>query len=184
MLTEEHRAELEAVLKELLMQEWKAQGHFMNGKIVDEMELKVSETVDGFEASGMMYPYGGYQEHGVQASNIPFSGRSGRGGTSKYIEALIGYVQKRMAITDLKEAKSVAFAIAHTHKKEGMPSFGSKQYSSTGKRTGWIMESLINNRDHIGAVILRIMGDAVTKLITANIEKYGATLQSPIIIRL
>ncbi len=184
MLTAEHRAELESYIKELLMREWVDQGHFMDGRVVNEMELKISETVSGFEAAGMMFPYASYMEYGVEASRIPFSGRSGRGGKSRYIEALTSYVQRRMAITDLKEAKSVAFAIAHTHKKEGMPSLRSKEYSKTGKRTGWVTETLANNADQLGSFIEKLMGDVLIRSITATIEGHRADITHPIKIRL
>jgi hypothetical protein len=44
-----------------------------------------------------------------------------------------------------KEAKSIAFAIASKHKKEGMPTKTSARFSKTGKRTGFIEQALDKN---------------------------------------
>jgi hypothetical protein len=169
MLNAEDRKDFESMLKDLLMKEWKDQGHYMNGKVVDEMEIQIESTVEGFIASGYTFPYALYQQHGVSASNIPYGGGK-RGDTSKYIEGLIGYVQKRMAISDLKEAKSIAFAIAKTHKKEGMPSMGSAKYSPNGKRTGWISDSLKENETSISGFILRVLKNKFEETITAYVE--------------
>ena len=56
---------------------------------------------------------------GVTASRIPYSRGSGAR-SSQYIQGLTNYVKRRMGKSD-KEAKSIAFAIASKHKKEGMP---------------------------------------------------------------
>jgi hypothetical protein len=44
-----------------------------------------------------------------------------------------------------KEAKSIAFAIASKHKKEGMPTIKSQKHSKTGRRTGFIEIALEKN---------------------------------------
>ena len=41
----------------------------------------------------------------------------------------------------LKQAKAAAFATAHKHKEEGMPTRGSKRFSNNGRRLNFITES-------------------------------------------
>ena len=132
---------LKKVITELLMEEFEAQGHKMTGKLIDDIEFDaaISETL--INITGKLYPYGNILNRGVKSENIPFSGTGKKGGTSLYIQALKKYAQTRMNISDDKKALGVAFAIAHTQKKEGMPSKGSKEYSSTGSRTEWIEQA-------------------------------------------
>ncbi|GAG89485.1 unnamed protein product, partial [marine sediment metagenome] len=84
--------------------------------------------------------YGVIVDQGVKAERIPYSGRSG-GGKSKYIEGLKQYAILRMGV-DESEALGIAFAIANTHIKQGMPTTASNKYSGTGKRTDFIEEAL------------------------------------------
>lgn len=150
---------MEKYLKKALLREWIAQGHHMTGAIVKEAEF-VSETVaNTLRLDLMIYAYGGIIETGTPAEKIPYSGRTGRGGKSKYITALIGYVQKRMRIGDLKQAKSIAFAIAETQRKKGMPTPGSFKYSSsTAGRTGWIQEVFDSNANAVRDFMYRYVG--------------------------
>jgi len=143
---------IKVILKEALLNEWKAQGHYMNGKIVEEMEFLIERDLGRTSIIGKMYPYGTFIDRGVEAANIPFSPGSGAK-SSKYIEDLIRFVKQRMAVTELTQAKSIAFAIAHTQKREGMPTGGSYQYSSTGKRTEWVTDAIIKAQPKLGAYI-------------------------------
>jgi hypothetical protein len=152
VLTEANIVEIKKLLHDALMAEWKAQGHYESGKVVDEIDYQIEQTFGGVSIVGKMFAYGGYINEGVAASDIPFSPGSGAK-KSKYIEALIGFVQRRMAVGTLQEARSVAFAIAHTQKREGMPTRGSYAFSGTGKRTEWVNEALNKNMDKIGGYI-------------------------------
>jgi hypothetical protein len=110
-------------------------GHFMTGKIIDDIEIKIQQAADGTNLDYYMYPYGGYLERGVKAENIPFSPGSGAK-TSMYISALISYVKRKFSVSDAKEAKSIAFAIAHTQKRHGMPAV------TGGQGTKWISDAI------------------------------------------
>lgn len=151
-ITDSQIEPIKVILKEALLNEWKAQGHYMNGKIVDEMEFLVERDLGRTSIIGRMYPYGIYQDAGVTADNIPFSPGSGKK-KSKYIDALVSFVEKRMAVSSLQEAKSIAFAIAHTQKKEGMPTRGAFKYSSTGKRTEWVSDAIMKAQPKLGPYI-------------------------------
>ncbi len=144
---------LEFVINEALADEWVAQGHHMNGRVVKEIEYKTKQEANKIILSGFMYPYGNIQAAGVKSSKIPYSGRTGRGGTSLYIAALQNYVKQRMGIEDEKKSLSIAFAIATEQKKHGMPTPGSYKFTSTGKRTDWVEEALRKNEDKIAEVI-------------------------------
>jgi len=150
---------LQADLKEELRQ----QGHRLTGRLEDSLKYTVeaSSTV----AVGRMFAedYGIFVELGVRASRIPFSGnRQGGGGkrTSFYIQGLISFWEKRGLSG--REAVSAAFATAHVHKREGMPSRRSYAFSSTGERTGFVRAAVERNLDKIGQIIE---------------EKYGATIE-------
>jgi hypothetical protein len=112
------------------------QGHTLTG------ELEAS-----FEASFLRFgltdviaisfnDYGVPLDTGVSAERIPFS-LSGNGGKSRYIEGLTRFAKLRFGVSD-REAQSIAFAIAQKHKKEGMPTKDSYQFSKNGSRINWI----------------------------------------------
>ena len=147
-------------LKKKLLETWTNQGHYMNGAIIETMEFVVEETDKYIDIIGMINKYGGYLESGVNKSKIPFSGTGGRGGKSLYIQALARYAQLRMNVSE-KESLGVAFAIAYTQKREGMPTKGSYAFSKTGKRTMWIQETLKQNKDLISSFILENFGTLI-----------------------
>jgi hypothetical protein len=74
-------------------------------------------------------------------------------GTSLYIQAIQEWVKNRMNISDSKKSLSIAFAIATTQKKYGMPTPASVFYSKTGKRTEWIEEAFKRDESKIGEAI-------------------------------
>ena len=149
--------DLETFLRRELLKEWTAQGHYMNGKVVNEAEFVIEATMNTIRMDLFVPIHGAFMETGTPAEKIPYSGRSGRGGTSKYIQALMGYVQKRMAISDMARQKSIAFAIAETQRKEGMPTKGSYQFSTTGKRTEWLQTVFDRNQNAIRDFLFRQM---------------------------
>lgn len=169
---EKVRKEFEVFIKKELLKTWTAQGHNIDGTVVKEMDLVVEQTLNTISFLFYFLPYGTYIEAGVGASSIPFSGTGGRGGKSAYIEGLIAYALKKLNVADLKEAKSAAFAIAHTHKKEGMPSRASSRFSSTGKRTGWIAETMKDNRKYIREFMFRYVEQLITVRFENVILKY------------
>lgn len=150
--------EANSVLVEIMLEiqaalrtEADAQGHHLTGALSDSITFEISS--DGSEAVGRMYfeDYGIYVETGVKASNIPFGGGRGKGGKSKYIQGLIDFWEHRGLSG--REAIGAAFATAHVHAREGMPSRASYEYSSTGERTGFVREVLENKIDQIRATM-------------------------------
>lgn len=169
---------LQQVLTEALTKEWEAQGHSMTGKMVQTIDYVVKEEVDRLTLSGMIYPYGNILAAGTKANRIPYSGRTGKGGTSKYIQALQNYVQMRMNITDHKQSLRVAFAIATEQKKHGMPTPGSYSYTQTGKRTEWVGEAFKNNEDKITETVREMVYDLLLVNFDTLIDKWNILLNS------
>lgn len=135
------------ITQDAMRQTLRAQGHYNTGKLSESIVYSV--TVKGESISGIIEgpDYAVYLDTGVPASRIPYSGRTGRGGTSQYIQGLIVYFKDRGLPT--KEAKNAAFATAAKHKREGMPTTASARFSSTGKRTGFIRESVEDTQKKI-----------------------------------
>ncbi len=125
-----------------IVNEWKAQGHNLTGKAINEIETVVKFNINELTITGLVLDYMAINNQGVPANKIPYYPGSGRK-ESEYIKGLMKYVQQRMGKSE-KESKGIAFAIASKHKKEGMPTKNSViKHSSTGKRTGFI-ETAIN----------------------------------------
>ena len=167
---------LEKVLSDVLLAEWEAQGHSMGGKIVRDIEYKVQQEATRIILSGFTYPYGGYIAKGIKPGKVPYSGRSGRGGTSLYIQALQNYAKQRMGITDAKKSLSIAFAIATTQNREGMPTYHSYSYSSTGKRMDWIEEAFRKNEPKITEAIRLIAFNSLSVQFDVMIARWNVEL--------
>ena len=170
---------LEHVLSEALANEWEAQGHHMTGKIVKDIEYVTKQEANKITLSGMIYAYGNIQASGVNSDKIPFSGTAkrgqGTGGISKYIQALKKYAEIRMNIPENKSL-GVAFAIAKTQKKEGMPTRGSYTYSNTGKRTEWIEDAFKRDEDKITEAIREMCYNLLSVQIDTLLKKWNIEL--------
>ena len=122
-----------------IKEELKQQGHVNTGKLSNSILFGVSENGNDMNLDISMLDYHVFVEHGVRAKKIPFGGRSTGRKSSKYIEGLIAFFRTKGRSE--KEAKSAAFATAHVHKREGMPSRSSFQHSGNGRRLLFIDES-------------------------------------------
>jgi hypothetical protein len=80
--------EIDDVIIDALAKAFVQHGHFMTGKIIEDIEIKREETRDGANIDYYTYPYGAYLERGIKAENIPFSPGSGAK-HSMYIDGLI-----------------------------------------------------------------------------------------------
>lgn len=177
--TETVRLEFEKFIKDELLKTWVEQGHNMNGKVVKEMDIIVEQTVDRISFLFYSLPYGVYMAAGVSADKIPYSGNTGHGGKSAYIQALISYAKKRMNLPD-DQAKSAAFAIAQTHRKKGMPSPTSSKYSATGERTNWIGNTMERNELLIRQFMSRYVNEILSVLLDNVIMKYSKEFNTTI----
>jgi len=114
------------------------QGHKMTGAFEESIEL----LTDDKGVSCIGNTYGIYVNVGVKPSEIKHPFARAR------IEGLTRFVEYRMGLSG-KEAVSVAYAIATTHKREGMPTSGSYAYSDNGKRTDFIDDAIALSEEKI-----------------------------------
>lgn len=132
-------------LVDALQKEWIAQGHDNTGAALKSIVYAVQQLSDGYQLNIAFDKYMFYVDGGVSPAKVPFRIGSGAG-SSKYIKALTQWVVQRHLVTNLKQAKQLAFAIARTHKKEGIPGRGGFAFSSDGKRTGFFSNNKILNK--------------------------------------
>lgn len=139
------------LIKKRLQDELKAQGHELTGALSKSIEWNI--VVEGDRTTATMYAlgYGIIIETGVKANRIPYGGKSGRGGKSKYIEGLIKFF--KLKGKSEREAKSAAFATARKQKREGMPTRGSYAHTRNGRRTGFVTAVL---KESIGDVAMML----------------------------
>lgn len=159
-----------SAISEEIKAELKEQGHVHTGKLINSVKAGTSINGDEVSLNVTMLDYHVYLEHGVKASRIPFGGRRSGKKRSKYIEALINYFRQKGKSE--KEAKGAAFATAHKHKREGMPTRSSYQYSANNRRTEFINEStkVSKNIDKVGTDILEAT-EYEANLFLNNFEK-------------
>jgi hypothetical protein len=158
MITQEIYDKIDEIIIDALASSFVAHGHFMTGKIIEDIEIKRQESRDGTDIDYYMYPYGAYLERGVKADRIPFSPGSGAK-HSMYIEGLISYVKMKYSVSDVKKATSIAFSIAHTHLRHGMP------FRTGGKGTKWILDAISEAEQKMDS-----LGEQHYQVINAEIE--------------
>lgn len=143
-------------VKGKLQEELIAQGHVLTGNLRDSIDGIIHEAGDFIIGFIEIEDYGLIVDKGVKAKKIPYKRGSGAK-SSKYIAALIRFFELR-GLSD-KEARSAAFATANVHKREGMPTYRSSRFSSNGKRTGFITETI----ESIGVEVETIMLESISK---------------------
>jgi len=139
------------ILQTELRKNAEAQGHSLTGKLAESIEFEIEDNGD--EVIGKMFAedYGLILEFGTRADRVPFSGKTGAGGTSLYIQGLIDFWENRGLSG--RDAIGAAFATAHVQAREGMPTKASGRFSSTGERTGFIRTTIEQNLSTIGSII-------------------------------
>jgi len=171
------KKESERIMKDLLLvliagirKRMKAQGHYHTGKLFKSLAFTIDTRTDTIIGEITFLAYGQYVETGVPAASIPFSGRRGKGGVSKYIQALRRYFQEKGF--QGAEALRIAFATANVHRREGMPTRASRRFSSDeGKaRTGFVGREVEEKGPLISATVGREMSEALINEVTANFD--------------
>lgn len=143
---------------QLIGDEWIKQGHDLTGAFVQGLSYEIVDNII-YIYDTTNSGYGKILNAGVSADRIPFSPGSGAK-TSKYIQGLVRYAKLRMGAND-KDALSIAFAIAHKHKKEGMPTEDSARFSKTGKRTQFVEDATTE----VDKIVEKYMDQFVNELI-------------------
>ena len=127
-----------------LKKELQEQGHIMTGALRDSIELTQLRISQGSqEAFVSLQNYYEVLDKGIPASRIPFNPGSGRK-RSLYIEGLIKFWTIKRGLSN-EEATRAAFATAHKHKKEGMPTQSSWKSSTNGRRLEFFTRTLNSN---------------------------------------
>ena len=145
------------------MDELVRQGHRLTGNLINSVESRLVEVLGSLGVEGLVLTYGRFIEEGVSKDKIPYSGRSGRGGKSKYITGLINWVKIKFSL-DARRAKGVAFAIATNHLKTGMPSRGEAF-------TGFVTKALNNKVEQITRTLFEANGGQLGFLVDNMITR-------------
>ncbi len=161
-------------LRQKIIDNYIAQGHRMTGTFAETLDVVLRhELIEKIiEGSGEYYAI--FLDQGVNRGRIPFNPSSGAG-RSMYIEGLKAFAEIKMGLSG-KEALGAAFAIAHTQKKEGMPTIGSYKYSKTGMRTRFITDALTGVAKHMELEIERWGGQRIEGIINNLIRDYERTI--------
>jgi hypothetical protein len=136
----------QAIVRDI-QKELRLQGHFLTGNLERSFETVAEYTSGDLILEAYAKGYIEVLENGVPADRIPYDSSQKTGAkTSKYIQGLKTFAMLKFGVGE-KEGLSIAFAIAKKHEKEGMPTEGSKQFSSTGERTNAILDTFIQNEE-------------------------------------
>jgi len=112
------------LLIELIDDEFTLQGHPDTGRFQESLEGLIEYDGPDIKVQIWGNDYGLYLSDGVPPESVPYTRRKrgqGSGGESKYITGLHNWVQRKLGISDHREALSIAFAIAERHSEEGFP---------------------------------------------------------------
>lgn len=109
-----------------LRQELRDQGHYLTGALDQSIADRYFQG-DGATMVMEALDYISQVNEGIPASEIDLS-------DIRYLQGLADYAKKRFGARSEKQAFRIAFAIAKKHKKEGMPTLNSYQFSATGER--------------------------------------------------
>lgn len=131
-----------------LRKELAAQGHNLTSELSKSISHAVDNYRSGLSLSISYLKYGIYVNNGVRPERVPFGGGRSGAKTSLYIQALIDWVKERR-LAEGTQAVGMAIAIARKHAKEGIPSIGSRKFSSNGRRVGFQNITIANNLDKI-----------------------------------
>lgn len=124
------------MLVDALIAELRIQGHSNTGKLIQSIVYEVGHASDAMQLDLSFEKYGAYIDKGLPPSAVPYTPGSGRK-NSRYIRALMLWVTQRGIVSSQRQAKSMAFAIARKHSREGMPTQASSRFSGSGRRTGF-----------------------------------------------
>ena len=161
-------------LRQKIIDNYIAQGHRMTGTFAETLKVVLKTELYDKIIEGTGEQYAIFLDKGTTRGRIPFNPGSGAG-RSMYIEGLKAFAEIKMGLSG-KEALGAAFAIAHTQKREGMPTIGSYKYSKTGMRTRFITDALTDTTKHMGIEIERWGGKNIEIVINNLIRNYERSI--------
>jgi hypothetical protein len=104
------------VVMQAIREQWVIAGHRLTNAFEESLRAEVEQ--DGLFVTKLHIigrAYGVYMSRGVSPENIRFPFARAR------ITGIKSWVQMRLGISDEREATSMAYAIATTHSRQGMP---------------------------------------------------------------
>lgn len=149
-----------------------SKGHVLSGKLLASIEKRVLVEANTITGLIEFEDYGAPQDTGIAPQKIPFSLGSGAG-KSKYIEGLIRFVKARgFGASTLAEQKSIAFAIARTHKKLGMHT---KDGRIAPEKARWFSEVVDRLEPQIEAVLQEAIENNFENIVNQFVrdERFG-----------
>ena len=155
-------------LKEEMIKELLGQGHKASGKLIDSIENKVTEYVNGASAEISYLFYGRFLETGLSAS--AFTKPPGRA----EIAAIVRWI-KRKVIRVKKTIESFAWAIATNKRKVGFPSPNANQYSPNGRTIKFQSIAIENVQDEIEKKVQDFTEEQIDVILTDVINRIKPT---------
>lgn len=123
--------------REIMIQELKDQGHWDTGKLGNNsrIEIKAQET----KIQGLLWleDYYVFIENPMAPGKQLYTRGSGAS-SSQIVQALMQWFRRKGAPNPMR----ATFATLNTWRKEGRPTRRSLQYSSNGRRTGFLKETV------------------------------------------
>jgi len=120
------------------VKELEEQGHRATGKLIASVVTKVQSVLNEIDLAMSHLDYGIIVNTGLKTGQVPYTRGSGAK-TSKFIDALMDWIRLKGIGGGLeKTVRGIAFAMATSMKKEGIPTRGSYRFTSNGRRTLWI----------------------------------------------
>lgn len=160
-------------LVDITGEEFQAQGHNLTGASISSIEYVVEKEGNTWVVEIWHDKHMIYLNTGVPASKIPYSPGSGAE-SSQFIEELIKWVQLRRIASGFVKAKRIAFAIATTMKREGMPTKGAYKFSGNGRRIGWLDYPINKERDEIEELLYETYAQFLADKLTEHLSDIAA----------
>lgn len=174
LIRKRFEVELKSIIGDL-RDELDQQGHHATGSLERSLRHEITDNdTEGFLGVIFGNDYWGALDTGVSASRIPYSPGKGRGGTSKYIQALIDWAAVVKPGLSEKERKGFVFAVATKASREGHPTRGSYSFSRNGDRKNFVQKTIDK---HVNTLAQRlsspVLADQIAVLImrAAQISK-------------
>jgi hypothetical protein len=162
-----------------LIKELENQGHVLTGKTIASINYDVQVTSEGIVARMMGNENALRLDTGVSAATVRgmYAPRTGRGGTSDYIQGLIDYFEDRGLGS---EAKRAAFATANIAYDTGHPTPGSSRFASQagGRRTGYIRHTLESNVPKVRDMLTKDAKIAIEGIIQDYTKRWNKEFKS------
>jgi hypothetical protein len=153
-------SDIEKHLKQMMQFEIKFQQHVASGRMMRSCSVEAGADLQQLEITGYAEDYSGYVSEGRR-----------RGIRGVPLRALINWVIIKGMADSEKKAKSIAFAIMMTIKKEGIPTRNSQRLAP--RRTGWIDAVLEESEDFVNDKLNELYSKEIEIEIVNLFEKYA-----------